>query len=201
VTSKVGVSRPATQSRRGTGEGDGGFTLLEVLVALAIVGVAVTGVLQLTSQSLRLLRLTEEHVAAARLADRLAREPVATAEGVDSGSEGPFTWERTITRVETPKELDPSRGPIPQLFAMSVAVRWGGSRAIEVATMRASVPGPLSQVQTGQTGPPGSELFPQARPGQPGASRSSGSSRDAAPLGGTPGSSAGRGPFGGGKAR
>lgn len=185
--------RPRPQAFGGVGQ-SAGFTLLEVLVALAIVGIAVAGVLQLTSQSLRLLKLTEEHVGAAGLADRLAREQAAPVEGIDGGTVGSYTWERKVSLVETPGELDRRGGPSPQLFTVSVAVRWNGGRAVELATMRASVPGPLSDVQTG-AGPPGSQVTPQALPGRRG-SGSSGSS-GASPLGGTPGSSSGRTPFSG----
>ena len=178
----------------GARQGGAGFTLLEVLVALAIVGIAVAGVLQLTSQSLRLLKLAEEHVAAAGLADRLAREQAAPVEGIDGGAEGSYTWERKVSLVETPEELNRRVGPSPQLFAVSIAVRWNGNRAVELATMRASVPGPLSDVSTGSTGPPGSQVTPQALPGLPGQSgggRGSGSSVAS-------GSSSGRTPFSGG---
>jgi prepilin-type N-terminal cleavage/methylation domain-containing protein len=154
--------------RRGVGRG-AGFTLLEVLVALAVVGIAVAGVLQLASQSLRLLKLTSEHVAAVNLADRLAREPSPQAESMEHGDEGPFTWERRMLLVETPKDLDRVGVQNPQLFTVAVSVRWSPNRVVEVATLRTAVPDALASSTPGQTGPPpGSQVTPQTLPGQSG---------------------------------
>ena len=44
-------------------KGTGGFTLLEVLVALALLGIAVTAVLQLFSANLKSISASEEYVA------------------------------------------------------------------------------------------------------------------------------------------
>ena len=48
-----------------------GFTLLEVLVALAIVALAVVTMVQLSAHGLRLLRTSEDYQEAVRLADYL----------------------------------------------------------------------------------------------------------------------------------
>jgi type II secretion system protein I len=186
------VTAPERAVRRGAGHG-AGFTLLEVLVALAVVGIAVAGVLQLASQSLRLLRLTSEHVAAVNLADRLAREATPQGEDAEHGDEGPFTWERRVSPVETPRELDRPGGQNPRLVTIAVAVRWGANRAVEVATMRTEVPGALAPTAPGETGPPGSRVTPQALPGQSGRGPGLGSS-----SGGFGGGLGGRSGLGGG---
>ena len=121
---------------RGGPWSQGGFTLLEVMVALVILGLAVVTLLQLSSQGLRLVKLSEDHQQAASLADQIARATEVTAEAVDGGQEGAFTWERRIALVPVPKELAPASGPAPQLYSLSVAVRWGGGRSVEVATLR-----------------------------------------------------------------
>lgn len=180
-----------------------GFTLLEVLVALGIVGVAVAGVLQLTSQSLRLLRLSSEHVEAVDLAERLVRDQAAPVEGSEAGAEGRFAWERRVALVETPRDLERTAGRTPQLFAISVAVRWGGNRTVEAATLRTAMPDPLEGADLGQPGAPGGQVTPQTLPGQagrqgpgglptsPGGSRAPGSG--GSPFGGSP--------FGGSRSR
>lgn len=117
-----------------------GFTLLEVLVALAVLGVAITAVLQVSSGSLRLLRLAGEHQDAVLLADRVARESVPTAPGVETGSEGAFTWERRVTLVPVAPELTPPGTPEPQLLSVIVTVRWGRGQTLELATMRTGPP-------------------------------------------------------------
>jgi hypothetical protein len=65
-------------------------------------------------------------------------------EGVASGQDGAFQWERRVALVTVPEELTPGAGPKPRLYALSVAVRWGGGRSLELATLRA-VPGSTGQ--------------------------------------------------------
>lgn len=113
-----------------------GFTLLEVLVAMAIVAVAITTMLQLSSQSLRLLKLTGEQQDATLLADRLLREVEPTAEEVRSGEEGAFAWERRVGILAVTEELAPPSGPAPVLYSVSVAVRWAQGRSVSVSSLR-----------------------------------------------------------------
>ena len=58
-----------------------GFTLLEVLIALAILGTAVVAAIQGFSQGLRLLKLSGDHQEAVLLADQVVREVVQPTEG------------------------------------------------------------------------------------------------------------------------
>lgn len=113
-----------------------GFTLLEVLVAMVILGLAIVSLIQLTSQGLRLLKLSSDHQEAALLADRLARGTDPLIEGVETGHDGPLTWERRVIAVAVPDALDPPSGSAAQLMALTVTVRWGPSRAVELATLR-----------------------------------------------------------------
>ena len=117
--------------------GQRGFTLLEVLVALAILGLGAVALIQLSAQGLRLLKQSDAHQAAVLLADRLARETSPLAEGVETGSAGDFAWERRVAPVGTPDALHPVGGPAPRLLALTVTVRW--SRAsVTLATLRAA---------------------------------------------------------------
>jgi general secretion pathway protein I len=114
-----------------------GFTLLEVLVAMTILGIAIVALMQLSSQGLRLLHLSDDYQQAVTVADRIARATDALAEGVDAGQEGRFQWERRITVVPVPEELTPGAGPQLRLYALSVGVRWGRDRTLELASLRA----------------------------------------------------------------
>jgi prepilin-type N-terminal cleavage/methylation domain-containing protein len=116
-----------------------GFTLLEVLVAMTILGLALVTLLQLSAQGLRLLRLSEDYQEAVLLADRLARGTEAAPERVEAGQQGPLRWERRITLVPVPEELTPAAGPRSRLYAVSVAVRWGRNRTLELASLRTVV--------------------------------------------------------------
>ncbi len=115
----------------------GGFTLLEVLVAMIILSLAVVTMIQLSSLGLRLVKLSGDLQEATRLVDRIARATEVRGEGVDGGQEGPFTWERRIAAVTVPKELASASGPSIELFSLSIAVRWGSGRSVELATLRA----------------------------------------------------------------
>lgn len=120
-----------------------GFTLLEVLVALTILALAIVTLMQLSSQGLRLLRLSDDYQQAVLVADRVVRAGEVTQEGTETGQEGAFQWERRVTLVAVPDELTPGAGPKPRLFALQVAVRWG-TRTLELASLRA-VPGTPGQ--------------------------------------------------------
>jgi type II secretion system protein I len=113
-----------------------GFTLLEVLVALTILAVAIVAFMQLSSQGLRLLHLSDDHQQAVIVADRVARATDVVEEGADAGQEGRFQWERRMSLVPVPEELTPGAGPQLRLYALSVAVRWGRSRTLELASLR-----------------------------------------------------------------
>jgi type II secretion system protein I len=121
-----------------------GFTLLEVLVALTILGLAIVTLMQLSSQGLRLLHLADDYQRAVLVADRIVRTADALEEGVDTGREGPFQWERRVGLVAVPEDLTPGAGPRPRLVALSVVVRWDHNRTLELASLRAvaEAPGP-----------------------------------------------------------
>ena len=145
-----------------------GFTLLEVLVALAILGLAVVTLIELSSQSLRLVKNSGEHQQAVLLADRLLRETQPTDEAVDAGQDGNFNWERRITLTPFPEVLTPPGKEPPKLFAVTVAVRWGANQTIELATFQTPTPDAvtvdqLNQASAQQTTPQGT--VPSTRTG------------------------------------
>jgi prepilin-type N-terminal cleavage/methylation domain-containing protein len=121
-----------------------GFTLLEILVALTIVSLAVVSLIELSAHSMRLLKLATDHQRAVELADHMVRDTEVSEEVVDSGEEGPFAWERRVTVVPMPPELEPAQDATgeeaPRLFAVSVSVRWGRGQTVEVATLRGPSP-------------------------------------------------------------
>ncbi|HET8532892.1 MAG TPA: type II secretion system protein [Methylomirabilota bacterium] len=114
-----------------------GFTLLEVVVALTILAVAVVAFMQLSSQGLRLLHLSDDYQQAVAMADRVARASDVIEVGAETGREGRFQWERRVSLVPMPEELTPGTGPHLRLYALSVAVRWGRNRTLELASLRA----------------------------------------------------------------
>jgi general secretion pathway protein I len=129
-------------SRRSASRSPAGFTLLEVVVAFAILSIAIVASIQGFAQGLRLLKTAGDHQQAMLLADQKIREVVIPAEENVSGTEGAFTWERTITRVPAP-ELQRTRATEPwRVYRIAVRVGWGDQRQVELATMRTTAQKP-----------------------------------------------------------
>jgi type II secretion system protein I len=118
------------------GGGARGFTLLEVLVALAILSIAVVAAIQGFAQGLRLLKVSGDHQQATQLADEKARDvPLPLEAGREEGREGAFHWERVTTRVEAPELA--LHGPAQwEVFEIDVRVTWDPHREVRLATLR-----------------------------------------------------------------
>src|SRR2546425_4536677 len=144
-----------------------GFTLLEVLVALAILSVAVVAVIQGFAQNLRLLKLSGDHQRAMQLADQKVREVLVTEEQREHGAEAAFRWERVIRLVEAPELALPGRPPRWRVFEVAVRVTWGEHRQGELGPPPAGPTGsaPVARARA----PPRPEPLPPGRrtPGRP----------------------------------
>jgi hypothetical protein len=145
---------------------------MEVLVATLILCLGVVTLVQLASQGLRLLKVSDDQQQAALLADRLLRAPGPAAEGVQTGQEGAMTWERRVDRRETPEALLPPGGPAPELRVLSVTVRWGVGRSLEAASLRLTpwVPDPSRTPESSRESSRATSRSPKAGVG-PGGSR------------------------------
>jgi type II secretion system protein I len=140
---------------------EAGFTLIEVLVALAILSLAVVASIQGFAQGLRLLKLAGDHQQAMLLADHKMREIVEPKEGREQGTEGLLWWERTTRLLETP-DLTPAGGAErARVYEIDVRVVWEQKRQLEIRTLKIVFPESTQQVAT-QT-PPGTP----SRPGAP----------------------------------
>lgn len=143
-----------------------GFTLLEVLVAMAILSIAVVAAIQGFAQGLRLLKVSGDHQQAMLLADIKIREITEDQLRGDSGpvereaaDEGPFHWERTTTLLETP-DLRPATGPVRwRVYQLAVRVTWDERREVELVTLR-TVPASPTNTQLGV--PAGGRTTPPA---------------------------------------
>jgi general secretion pathway protein I len=130
----MGEEMTTARSSRTTRER--GFTLLEVLVALAILSLAVVAVIQGFAQNLRLLKLSGDHQRAILLADQKVREVLSPEEQREHGAEAGFDWERVIRRVEAPELALPGSPPRWKVFEIAVRVTWDGRRQVEQVTLR-----------------------------------------------------------------
>jgi general secretion pathway protein I len=114
-----------------------GFTLIEVMVAMAIMSLAVVTIIQLFGQGLRLLKAGGDHQRAALLADQKIRETTTLAEGIDEGEEDTFHWERRVTLEPEPEGTPEVKSGKPlRKYRVGVEVRWGTGKSVEVATLR-----------------------------------------------------------------
>jgi type II secretion system protein I len=113
-----------------------GFTLLEVLVALAILGIAVVASIQGFAQSLRLLKVSGDHQEAMLLADQKIRDVTTPNDGRDEGTDARFQWTRTITRVQVPELVADGRPARWGVFEIDVRVRWDERREVHLASLR-----------------------------------------------------------------
>jgi prepilin-type N-terminal cleavage/methylation domain-containing protein len=113
-----------------------GFTLLEVLVALVILGTAVVAAIQGFAGGLRLLKLSGDHQEAMLLADQKVREMTTPVEGREEGTEDRFQWSRTVTRVPMPELEGSVRGRRWGSFEVDVRVRWDDKREVQLASLR-----------------------------------------------------------------
>jgi type II secretion system protein I len=119
-----------------TTTGQRGFTLLEVVVALAILSLAVVAAIQGFAQGLRLLKLSGDHQRAMLLADEKVREVMIPQEQHDQGDEGDFRWERVTQVIEAPDLVPVGSPPRWRLFEIIVRVTWDERRQVELATLR-----------------------------------------------------------------
>ena len=106
-----------------------GFTLLEVVVAMAILGVALTVIIELFSGGLRLARTSTDYTKAINYA-RMKMEEIAVQQTMEEGSQegefdSAFRWQVETKKVDVlPIEKGIDFKPPTQLFQVKVNVLW-----------------------------------------------------------------------------
>jgi type II secretion system protein I len=126
------------------GSGHGGFTLLEVLLALAIIGIAVTAIVELFSANLRGISVSDEQVRATLTAEAKMRE-VIDAGGLDEKSWTEVTSDGYRVDVAISKvQVERTQVIGAHLFQISLALSWRqGTRnkTIRLTTLKLALPG------------------------------------------------------------
>lgn len=129
------VASPSQSNLRG----DDGFTLLEVLVAFAIMSVAMVAIMQAFSGGLDATRRTaaaSEALATARsLLDRVGAE-LPVAPGSMSGSAAGTNWTIQIARRKSPLDDLPRAQRHFALYDVMVWVSAPGTTPVTLATVR-----------------------------------------------------------------
>jgi len=133
---------PSRKSAASTGHDAAGFTLIEVLVALAVVGLALGAIAGVFSNGL----LGHETASGAETALALAEGQLALAAtsprpGATNGTyEGRFAWQTTVAPFKDTADKDlPSPASLPSLYRIAVSVSWRDgyrSRQVSLSTLR-----------------------------------------------------------------
>jgi len=119
---------------------DQGFTLIEVIIALAILGIGLTVIIQLFSGGLRLAKISEEYTRAMNLG-RMKMEEITYQPKLEEGtSEGEFDdtfhWQVQIKKKDLlPVEKDSDFKPPVELFQVRVNILWKSGSKEKSATL------------------------------------------------------------------
>jgi general secretion pathway protein I len=129
-----------------------GFTLLEVVIALAVFAVAVGVCMQIATAGLRQARIAAEQTQAALLAQSIL-DMYGVGERLEPGRssgrlEGDYQWEIEVSPYEPPLESASPLAPgfsAVQLFKLDLTIRWPAGqkeRSERFSTLRAMTPDP-----------------------------------------------------------
>jgi general secretion pathway protein I len=132
----------------GEGRGHRGFTLVEVVVAMAILGISLVMIIELFSGGLRLGRASEEYTVAAQLARQKIEEIALSkkvAEGIEEGEfDATYRFQVEVKKIDLllfANETDYK--PPADLYQIQVRIIWkSGSkeRTTRIETFRAVKP-------------------------------------------------------------
>ncbi len=134
LTATAGVCRTHSQ---------GGFSLLEILVAFVVMGLVVGTLLQLFGTSMRNVALADEYSFAVQVAESRLQS-VGTAIKVEQGSESgteegtPYRWQVNMEPVELHEDQDDFSLTV-QPYQVNVVVSWesnGRNREFMLSSLR-----------------------------------------------------------------
>lgn len=132
--------RVELRTQHPTPSGEAGFTLLEVIIALAILGVGFALAMELLAAGVRSAKASEDYTQAVLLARQKMAEVAVTQNltGVADTGEfgGGYRWISEVQPLEQQEEL-PGR-----LFSVRVRVSWPsrqGEKSVNLQTLRMTV--------------------------------------------------------------
>jgi len=126
-----------------------GFTLLEVVIAMAILGMGLAVIMGLFSGGLRLGKTSEEYTKAANYA-RMKMEEISSQQDIVEGmKEGEFNnefrWQVNVKKIDIlPTEKNPDFKPPVELFQVKVNIVWKSGlkeRSTSIESYKMNKPG------------------------------------------------------------
>jgi general secretion pathway protein I len=117
-----------------------GFTLIETVIALAILGIGLTVIIELFSGGLRLARTSEEYTKAMNYARSKLEEILSQRkieEGTDEGEfDDTFHWQMSTKKMDLlPVDKDSDFKPPVELFQVRVEILWKSGAKERSATI------------------------------------------------------------------
>jgi len=117
-----------------------GFTLIETVIALAILGIGLTVIIEDFSGGLRLARTSEEYTKAMGFARMKLEEIISQQrieEGTDEGEyDDTFRWQVSAKKMDLlPVEKDSDFKPPVELFQVKVDILWKSGSKEKSATI------------------------------------------------------------------
>jgi general secretion pathway protein I len=135
----VSASKPHPSARRPRARGAAaGFTLLEALIAIVILALSLSALLQVYGTGLRGVARIDDHLRARLLAQSVMAElshDRRLRPGTVQGRQDQFVWTLSVTRFDNGEP--PSQQPGPwTLHRLALTVSWSQGRRIELQTLR-----------------------------------------------------------------
>ncbi len=117
-------------------EREKGFTLLEVLVALALLGIAITMIVQLFASGTRALSASEDYLAASLAGEARLRELVEETKLAEASWQETDAAGRRIDVAVAETLQDRTDGLSVRVFDVSVTLRWRWGEKNRQITLR-----------------------------------------------------------------
>jgi len=121
-----------------------GFTLIEVLVAISILGIGLTVILQLFSGGLKSAKISEEYTKALWYGKSKMEEMIATKDFSEGEKEGTidnyYSWKSEVKMANPTLGLKEEEAKFPvDLYRIVVKITWtsgAGQRTLEIESLR-----------------------------------------------------------------
>ncbi len=121
---------------------ESGFSLIEVLIALTILGLVLGSLFEIFSGGLRNVAAAEQYVRAAAIADSklasVGQEILLEPGNESDGMQGEYAWAVSITPYQAGDDATRIENAAAQLYQVTVSVRWAhvlGQRKVTIDTL------------------------------------------------------------------